>query len=98
MEGTAEDAAKIQPQLIRSQFTHIYAVVWYEEECDRYRYDTKMSAEVAVLEKMIQVFRSVKTTFFADSTFCQMKACPSLAHCSPTKLASGATKSSGAFF
>ena len=36
MDGTPEDAAKYQPQYIKSHFTHIHAVVCYIKETDCY--------------------------------------------------------------
>ena len=35
-EGCLEDAAKFQPQLVKSHFTHIHAVVCYIKETDVY--------------------------------------------------------------
>ena len=32
MDGTREDLARFKPAFIKSQFTHVYTVVCYEEE------------------------------------------------------------------
>ena len=36
MDGSPEDAAKFQPQFVKSHFTHIYAVVSYVKETNSY--------------------------------------------------------------
>ena len=36
MDGSREDMAKFKPAFIKSQFTHVYAVVCYEEETSKY--------------------------------------------------------------
>ena len=36
MDGSLDDAARIQPQFIKSHFTHIYAIVCYVKDTDSY--------------------------------------------------------------
>ena len=53
MDGSLEDAAKIQPQFIKSHFTHIYAVITYIKETDSYSLRMMSDENVPVFGPML---------------------------------------------
>lgn len=53
MDGSVEEASKFQPQFIKSQFTHIYAVVCYVAETDCYHVSVLSDETVPVFGPLL---------------------------------------------
>jgi hypothetical protein len=61
MDGRTEDAAKFQPQFIKSHFTHIYVVVCYVKETDSYKMSVVSDESVPVFGPLLR-----NTSIFAN--------------------------------